>query len=126
MLLRALLCLALACAVRVGADVPEEEDNVLVLKKSNFAEALAAHNYLLVEFCECAAGLAGREGPWCVHRSSWPLSALACAAAPWSTSWPVPGCSSRVPRTVSSFAASSLPESILLPTQSGVFAFRAP
>uniref|UniRef100_A0A8I4A0Z5 protein disulfide-isomerase n=1 Tax=Callithrix jacchus TaxID=9483 RepID=A0A8I4A0Z5_CALJA len=50
MLRRALLCLALAAAVRVGADAPEEEDNVLVLRKSNFAEALAAHKYLLVEF----------------------------------------------------------------------------
>lgn len=63
MLSRALLCLALAWAARVGAEALEEEDNVLVLKKSNFAEALAAHNYLLVEFCECAVGLAGRAGP---------------------------------------------------------------
>jgi hypothetical protein len=65
MLSRALLFLALAVAARVGADVPEEEDNVLVLKKSNFAEALAAHKYLLVEFCECAPGPgrpAGRAG----------------------------------------------------------------
>lgn len=67
MLSRALLCLALVWAARVGADALEEEDNVLVLKKSNFAEALAAHKYLLVEFCECAAGLAGRAGPL-VHR----------------------------------------------------------
>lgn len=52
MLSRSLLCLALAWVAGVGADVPEEEDNVLVLKKSNFEEALAAHNYLLVEFCE--------------------------------------------------------------------------
>lgn len=59
MLSRVLLCLALVAAARVGADAPEEEDHVLVLKKSNFAEALAAHKYLLVEFCECAVGLAG-------------------------------------------------------------------
>lgn len=54
MLRRALLRLALALAVlaRAGA-APEEEDHVLVLNKGNFEEALAAHKYLLVEFCEC-------------------------------------------------------------------------
>lgn len=59
MLSRALLCLALAAAARVGADAPEEEDHVLVLRKSNFAEALATHKYLLVEFCEWPAWRAG-------------------------------------------------------------------
>ncbi|KAI2585687.1 prolyl 4-hydroxylase subunit beta [Homo sapiens] len=46
MLRRALLCLAVAALVR--ADAPEEEDHVLVLRKSNFAEALAAHKCPLV------------------------------------------------------------------------------
>ncbi|PNI21708.1 P4HB isoform 4 [Pan troglodytes] len=46
MVRRALLCLAVAALVR--ADAPEEEDHVLVLRKSNFAEALAAHKCPLV------------------------------------------------------------------------------
>ncbi|PNJ87242.1 P4HB isoform 21, partial [Pongo abelii] len=50
MLRRALLCLAVAGLV--CADAPEEEDHVLVLRKSNFAEALAAHKYLLVDATE--------------------------------------------------------------------------
>lgn len=62
MLRRALLCLAVAAAARVYADAPEEEDHVLVLRKSNFAEALAAHKYLLVEFCERRAWRAGGRG----------------------------------------------------------------
>lgn len=44
-----LLLFTLAVASR--ADIGEEED-VLVLKKSNFDEALKAHPYILVEFCE--------------------------------------------------------------------------
>lgn len=53
MLRRALLCLALTALFRAGAGAPDEEDHVLVLHKGNFDEALAAHKYLLVEFCEC-------------------------------------------------------------------------
>ena len=53
MLRRALLCLALTALFRSGAGAPDEEDHVLVLHKGNFDEALAAHKYLLVEFCEC-------------------------------------------------------------------------
>lgn len=85
MLSRALLCLALAWAARVGAEALEEEDNVLVLKKSNFAEALAAHNYLLVEFCECAAGQAGRGVPL-VHR----LLRAALGGTQPCPAWPAP------------------------------------
>uniref|UniRef100_A0A7P0T940 Prolyl 4-hydroxylase subunit beta n=1 Tax=Homo sapiens TaxID=9606 RepID=A0A7P0T940_HUMAN len=59
MLRRALLCLAVAALVR--ADAPEEEDHVLVLRKSNFAEALAAHKYLLMPLGVATARL-------------WPLS----------------------------------------------------
>lgn len=61
MLRRVLLCLALAALGRAGAD-PDEEDHVLVLHKGNFEEALAAHKYLLVEFCECRPGLAAVAG----------------------------------------------------------------
>lgn len=61
MLRRVLLCLALAVLAPAGAD-PEEEDHVLVLNKGNFEEALAAHKYLLVEFCECCLGLAAAAG----------------------------------------------------------------
>lgn len=39
-------------AVASRAEIAEEED-VLVLKKSNFDEALQAHPSLLVEFCKC-------------------------------------------------------------------------
>uniref|UniRef100_A0A8C9W199 protein disulfide-isomerase n=1 Tax=Scleropages formosus TaxID=113540 RepID=A0A8C9W199_SCLFO len=48
-----LLC---ALAVASRAEIPEEED-VLVLKKSNFDEALQAHPNLMVEF----------YAPWCGH-----------------------------------------------------------
>lgn len=68
MLRRALLCLVLAVLSRAGAD-PDEEDNVLVLNKGNFEEALAAHKYLLVEFCECHPGLAAAAG-WGQGRKS--------------------------------------------------------
>lgn len=47
------LVLLLLCSLAVSsrADIAEEED-VLVLKKSNFDDALQAHPNLLVEFCE--------------------------------------------------------------------------
>ncbi|XP_078427363.1 protein disulfide-isomerase [Cetorhinus maximus] len=48
-----LLCLA---ALALAADIPEEED-VLVLKKDNFEEALQKYQHLLVEF----------YAPWCGH-----------------------------------------------------------
>lgn len=45
--------LVLVCALVASsrAEIPEEDD-VLVLKKSNFDEALETHRNLLVEFCE--------------------------------------------------------------------------
>lgn len=43
-----LLC---TLAVASRADIGEEDD-VLVLKKSNFEEALKAHPNILVEFCK--------------------------------------------------------------------------
>ncbi|KAM9314109.1 protein disulfide-isomerase [Pholidichthys leucotaenia] len=49
-------CLLVSLAVAVRADIAEEED-VLVLKKTNFDEALEAHPNLLVEF----------YAPWCGH-----------------------------------------------------------
>lgn len=45
------LC-ALALVVAAAAHIAEEED-VLVLNKSNFDEALEAHPNILVEFCKC-------------------------------------------------------------------------
>lgn len=48
-MLKFLLLCTLAVASR--AEIAEEED-VLVLKKSNFDEALKAHPNILVEFCE--------------------------------------------------------------------------
>uniref|UniRef100_A0A8C6SHJ8 Protein disulfide-isomerase n=1 Tax=Neogobius melanostomus TaxID=47308 RepID=A0A8C6SHJ8_9GOBI len=60
--------LLLLCALAVArAEIAEEED-VLVLKKSNFDEALAAHPNILVEFCDPgpefakAAGMLKAEG----------------------------------------------------------------
>ena len=38
-------------AVAFAEDI-EEEEGVLVLKKSNFEQALADNKYVLVEFCE--------------------------------------------------------------------------
>uniref|UniRef100_A0A318CZC1 Protein disulfide-isomerase n=1 Tax=Kangiella spongicola TaxID=796379 RepID=A0A318CZC1_9GAMM len=43
-------------ALALAADIPEEDD-VLVLKKDNFEEALRQHRHLLVEF----------YAPWCGH-----------------------------------------------------------
>lgn len=48
-MLKFLMLCTLAVASR--AEIAEEED-VLVLKKSNFDEALQAHPNILVEFCE--------------------------------------------------------------------------
>ncbi|XP_055509777.1 protein disulfide-isomerase [Leucoraja erinacea] len=50
-----LLCLSLA-TLALAADIPEEDD-VLVLKKDTFEEALQLHRHLLVEF----------YAPWCGH-----------------------------------------------------------
>lgn len=58
----ALLCLLLPPPARASAAL-EEEDGVLVLRAASFEQALAAHRYLLVEFCEGrAGGRRGREG----------------------------------------------------------------
>lgn len=62
------LLLLLGLGLRVAADEGpaeelEEEDGVLVLRAASFDRALAAHPHLLVEFCECRAGGAGRAGP---------------------------------------------------------------
>lgn len=48
------LALTLLLVLTVRADIPEE-NNVLVLTKDNFDEALK-NDYLLVEFCEWAGG----------------------------------------------------------------------
>lgn len=48
-MLKLLLICTLAVASR--AEIVEEDD-VLVLKKSNFEEALKAHPNILVEFCK--------------------------------------------------------------------------
>lgn len=48
-----MLKLFLLCTLTVASRAEiAEEDDVLVLKKSNFDEALEAHPNLLVEFCE--------------------------------------------------------------------------
>ena len=51
-----LLFLLCTLAVASRAEIAEEDD-VLVLKKSNFDEALKAHPNILVEFCEYPTGL---------------------------------------------------------------------
>lgn len=120
MLRRALLCLVLAALTRAGAAAaPEEEDHVLVLHKGNFEEALAAHKYLLVEFCECrgpgraspsrggdAGGPRGRAGvsgaaslPAASPEAQSPAGAAPRAAVgvpALPTSWGHPFCPSRV------------------------------
>lgn len=49
-----MLKLLLLCALAVaGSSQITEEDDVLVLKKSNFEDALKAHPNILVEFCKC-------------------------------------------------------------------------
>ena len=56
-----MLKLVLLCALAVSSEITEEED-VLVLKKSNFEEALKAHPNILVEFCKYTwrgCGIAG-------------------------------------------------------------------
>ena len=45
--------IALACLVFGAAQAKiETEDEVLVLTKDNFDEALKEHDYILIEFCE--------------------------------------------------------------------------
>lgn len=63
----ALLCLLLPPPARAGGSAAalEEEDGVLVLRAASFEQALAAHRYLLVEFCErggAGAGAGPRRG----------------------------------------------------------------
>lgn len=45
------LLIVCALAATITAEIPEEED-VLVLKKSNFEEALKTYPNILVEFCK--------------------------------------------------------------------------
>ena len=70
-----MLKLVLLCALAVSAEVSEEED-VLVLKKTNFEEALKAHPNILVEFCKYT-----RQG--LLHGRSPPSRSLLARALVW-------------------------------------------
>jgi len=56
---------AILCAVLVAAVAAEytEEDDVLVLTKFNFRQAVGDFKYLLVEFCECTVTTYGLLRP---------------------------------------------------------------